>query len=53
MIRGADSPIPGGSFFAESGTIWVHDWPMDRVDEAIGGLQSVVRTAPPNRAVGK
>ena len=30
-----------------------HDWPVDRVDEAIGGLQSVVRTAPPNRAVRK
>ena len=29
------------------------DWPVDRVGEAIGGLQSVVRTAPPNRVVGK
>ena len=38
----------------------VHDWavsgvcwPVDRIGEAIGGLQSVVRTAPPNRAIGK
>ena len=28
-------------------------WPVDSVGEAIGGLQSVVRIAPPNRAVGK
>ena len=27
-------------------------WPVDRVSEEIGGLQSVVWTAPPHPAVG-